>query len=131
MCHYDVLPYLDDMSVEEEGAELVLQEAEPNQPAHIAEGVQPHLRRPALPRSVETALARLIEQRRRLFALQQLLLLLFATRKQRETGGFLLVDGRAAGGKWGAGGSGRSRSGQAKDVQGGEGVGMRRWRCGA
>ena len=44
------------MSVEEEGTEFVLQEAQTQEAAHISEGVEAHLGGPTLARRVETLL---------------------------------------------------------------------------
>jgi hypothetical protein len=42
--HSKIKTHLNDMSVEEERAELVLEQAEPNEAANVAEGVQSHIR---------------------------------------------------------------------------------------
>ena len=41
------------MSVEKEGTQLVLEEAQAQEAAHVPEGVESHLGRPALARRVE------------------------------------------------------------------------------
>lgn len=55
---------LDHMPVEENGAQLVLQHAEADEAANVAERVQSLDSRLALARRVETALARAVEERR-------------------------------------------------------------------
>lgn len=53
---------LDNMSVEEKWAKLVLEQAESNEPSNISECIEPDLTGPGEPGGVEPSLARLVEQ---------------------------------------------------------------------